>query len=401
MNLTPKLRKKTQDFSLGPQALGLTPLEVALLHATVISRHFPILIASALAIALPSVLSAQTVSTPPVGVMSYAIPANTDVLMSSPLHRDAVFTGPIVSVSGSQINVGGSPAWTPNQFAYVQGTQPNTYYVQVLTGTMRGAYFTVTANTASQLTVDLNGETLAALTSSDRVSVIPYWTLSTLFPVGGGFPGSPSFTPVTEVQFVSLNGVGTNLATTDIFFYYTGTAAGGAGWRRSGSPPTTKFDNTIFLPDAPYRIRNRSSVINLSHLGNAPVAGHRTTVGTLAPSRIQDNFVTLMSAADTTLANSGLISSGAFAGSPSFTPVDTLLVFNNQAPGLNKAPSSLYFYYTGTAAGGPGWRKSGSPPTTLFNNEVLKSQDGFIIRKASSSSPQLSSWSYVPTYATN
>jgi uncharacterized protein (TIGR02597 family) len=321
------------------------------------------------------------------------------VLMSSPLHRDAVFTGPVASVSGATISIAGtSPGWTVNQFAYVQGSQPNTYYAQVMTGTMRGAYFTVTANTANQLTVDLNGETLAGVTSTDRISIIPYWTLSTLFPVGGGFPGSPTFTPVASVLFPNLSSAGVNLSFVDSYFYYTGTAFGGSGWRRSGSPLTTKFDNTIILPDSPYRVRSGSAQFSLSHLGNAPVAGHRILVGNLANNIGQDNFIALMSGADVTLADSGLLSSGAIRPSPSFTPVDTLLVYSNATLGYNKSASSSFFYYSGTSFGGPGWRRAGSPLTSIFNNELIKSQDGYIIRRAPATSAQLVSWTYIPTY---
>src|SRR5690606_1544935 len=136
----------------------------------------------------------------------------------------------------------------------------------------------------------------------------------------------------------------------------------------------------------------------LHHTGAVPMAGHRIQVGTLAADTAQDNFVAFSSAADLTLGTSGLVESGAVLGSPTFTPVDSVLLVDNAAPGLNKAFAGVYFYYTGTGFGGPGWRKQGGTLTRLYNDEVLSADAGLLIRKGRTLSPDGYWWKLAPGY---
>lgn len=347
-----------------------------------------------------SALAVTTVATDPVGYIRLSVPAQSDAFVSAPLHRDAAFVGTVSSVAGGVITVAGTPGWTTNQFVFASGTQNNTYFAILKTGSKRGAYFTVTANSATSLTVDLNGDTLTEVVSGDALQLIPYWTLATLFPAGGGFPGSASFTPVGSVLFPSLTTAGVNLSSEATYFYYTGTAAGGPGWRRAGASPTLKFDHTVILPDIALTVRNLTgSSIALDNLGSAPMTGHSTIIGTINPFVDQDNVVSINAAASVSLANSGLISSGAMVGGATFTPVDTLFIFDNSIAGINKSSVGSYFYYSGTAAGGPGWRKVGSAPTTKFDDTTfLEPGVGYIIRKKGQATPTTVAWEYVAGY---
>jgi len=331
--------------------------------------------------------------------MRVFIPASTDVLISAPLQRPALFTGRIAAIDQDRITFAGEPGWAEGALVYAQSIQPETYYGQIDSGALRGAFFTIVGNDSSTLTLDLNGETLDAVAAGDILTLRPYWTLGTLLGEGSGFPGSPTFTPRAEVQFFSATASGINLATSQRFFYYEGTGFGGPGWRRAGSALTSKFDNTILYPDTPFRIRNSGAVIQFSHTGDAPLAGHRTPVGTLASDVPQDNLMALMSAADTTLGTSDLVESGAVIGSPTFTPVDSVILFDNATAGINKASAGVYFYYTGAGFGGPGWRKTGGGLATLQDSKILSAQDGFIIRKGRTSSPQTTPWTHRPAYA--
>lgn len=359
-------------------------------------------LAAVLAVGMPVAMDAALAVTAPVGFMGLTVPTGTDVLVSAPLQRPAVFTGRVAAVDGDRITVEGAPGWSVDALVYAQGVRPETYHAQLGSGAMRGAFFTITANDADSLTLDLNGEMLDKVAVGDRLTVRPYWTLGTLLGPESGFPGSPTFTPRAEVQFVDAMSAGINLATAQQFFYYTGVLFGGAGWRKDGEGLGEKFDNTILYPDTPFRIRNTSgSVMGLSLMGFAPVAGHRTTVGTLAAGVSQDNFVTMMSAQDITLGESGLFESGAVAGSPTFTPVDSVLLFDNEEPGRNKAASGIYFYYTGAAFGGPGWRKDGGGLMTKYDTTVLAAQTGFVVRKGSGPIVDPAIWGYVPYYVTD
>jgi uncharacterized protein (TIGR02597 family) len=90
-------------------------------------------------------------------------------------------------------NAGGVPL-IPNQYAYIEGTQPVTYFVLVTRGRLRGYFFTVQGNTPEELLIDSEGLTL---NSRDILSVrlLPYWSLSSLFPAG---QATISFIPTTD-----------------------------------------------------------------------------------------------------------------------------------------------------------------------------------------------------------
>lgn len=332
--------------------------------------------------------------------MTYTLPANSDSFFAIPLQRPAVYSGTVVSVAGNTVNLSGTPNWTANQFAYAQGVQNSTFYCIIGSGSKKGAFYTVIANGSDSLTLEPNGESLADIAAGTPVNLIPYWTLSELLPASSGFPASPTFTPVAEVVFIAVNSPGINLASDSQYFYYSGTAAGGAGWRRVGQSFTSKFDNIVIYPDTPVRIRNSTSAqAAFTVTGIVPIQGHRSIIGTITPSVPQDNYVAIATAADTTLIGTALHLSSAFSGSPTFTPVDELTLFDNAVSGFNKSPSSSYFYYTGTAAGGPGWRRVGDSFINIYNTLPILAGSGFIIRKSPAFIPQDSVWAFTPAYA--
>jgi uncharacterized protein (TIGR02597 family) len=67
----------------------------------------------------------------------------------------------------------------------------------------------------------------------------------------------------------------------------------------------------------------------------------------------------------------------AFQSSPStLVRKDTILTFNNAAPGQNKSASATYYYLAGA-----GWRKFGLETNSFDNVPVIEPGAGFIIRK--------------------
>jgi uncharacterized protein (TIGR02597 family) len=370
-----------------------------------------------------AVFSASTifaVTTDPVGYVTVAFPADTDTNTAMPLARPAVYSGEINSISGSVITLKGTPSFTASEFVYSSEVQPNYYYAIVTSGavdlagqptssSLEGSVFPITENDTGAITLDLGGMSLADLDEAsvdgigDTIRIAPYWSLGTLFSDGGSLDPSPSFTPVTSILFADNDSAGINLASSATYFYYSGTAAGGPGWRKVGSAPTIVFDDQPLSPDSYFTVRNSSAnPASLVVAGNVPVTAFRTILNSIADNIPQDNFISLAMPTDVTLAESQLVESGAFIGSSSFTPVDTLLVFDSAATGLNKSTSSTFFYYTGTVAGGSGWRKVGSAPTLIFDNDaVLKAGEGFIIRKAAQPSAGSLSWAITPPYSSS
>jgi len=362
-------------------------------------------------------LAAFAATTDPMGGIVVNCPDSSDTRIALPFYRPPVFEGVVNSYSGNVITFSGTPGFAADQFVYEEGVQSNTYFVLVMSGevdgegqpagaSLEGSIFAITGNATDSVTVDLNGGSLSGLqqasvdASGDIVQIIPYWTLNTLFPEGEGFAASSTFTPSAVFMFPDMASAGTDLSTSDIFFYYSGVAAGGEGWRRSGSSPLTKFDDQVLTNEISYIVRNNSgSAFDVMISGSVPMAAYRTPLNTLAADVPQDNAIALNFPVDTTLSESQLFESGAFEGSATFTPADILLVYDNAAVGQNKSSSEVYFYYTGLAAGGPGWRKQGDSPLTIHDNEpVFSAGKGFVIRKGAQPAPQSSIWTAAPPY---
>ena len=116
---------------------------------------------------------AQSTATVPVGAIHLNVPAQSDAFLSAALARWAAYQGEVLSVTGATVTVTDAPAWDTGRFVRVAGTQPNTYFLRFASGAKRGDYFTVSANGSDTLTLDLNGDDLAAINAGDKVEIIP------------------------------------------------------------------------------------------------------------------------------------------------------------------------------------------------------------------------------------
>lgn len=339
----------------------------------------------------PSVSLAAAATTDPAGYNTVPLLANSDTYVSIPFHRTAAFTGHVSSVSGNVITVAGTPGWTSNQFVYAAGSQTNTYYAFIRSGTKEGNYYTVTANSGNSLTLDLAGDTLSGLTSSDSVSVIPYWTLGTLFPAsdaGVSFTASPSVASIrTAILTPDLQTAGINLATTKSYFFYN------SAWRQTGQSLAISKNDDILIPDTYFIVRNGANAGTFTQAGSVVLKKSVVPLLTQASTK-QDNAVALTRPVPVSLNDSGLISSGAFVASASpAVRKDELLVFDNTVAAKNKAASAIYYYYNN------GWRKVGQSAATDFGATIVFGPDtGVQIRKAASGTGQASNWTNSPTY---
>ena len=122
----------------------------------------------------------------PVQLRQIHLLGNSDTLVSMPVYRPAAALCSVVSSSGNSIEVSGAGSWGANQWLYAAGTQPNTYYVLILSGALEGGNFTITGNGASSLLVDTSVSPLTGLSAGDALAIIPYWTLATMFTGGEG-----------------------------------------------------------------------------------------------------------------------------------------------------------------------------------------------------------------------
>jgi uncharacterized protein (TIGR02597 family) len=299
----------------------------------------------------------------------------------------------VSAVTGSTITVQGSPAWTANQFLYATGTQPKTYFVRFTSGARAGAYFTVLGNTASALTIDLNGDSLTTVIAGDRFQITPYWTIASIFPatdVGVSFEATTNLlSRKTEVFFLNQNLVGINPSATATFFYYNN------AWRKAGSDIAISFnDSALILPDSYFIVRNKTVPGTLTFVGTVLTSTVELGLNSNQASK-QDNLVAISRPVDVSLANSGLIASGAFVPTTNLlSRKDELYVYESTASGMNRTPSATYFYYNN------GWRKVGTDISIDSGGDLaFHAGAGVIIRKAANGTgPVTSTWKNAPTY---
>ncbi len=361
-----------------------------------------------------STLAQAQVYSPIVGFNTVTALGNSDTRFSVPLHRPQAFQGVVQSVAGSVITVQGLPGWTLNQFVYSAGVQSNTYYVSVGSGNKGGMYYTVTGNSVdsgtpdtSTITVDAAGDVLdggSGILNGDSVSVIPYWTFSTLFPGQQGITTTTAANgsgAMTRVFVPDVTSAGSNLAAISQYYYYTGASFGGAGWRKTGGGLSTIRDNETISPDVFVVIRqdNVGTSTILTATGTVPTGNRRYVIGTISANVDQDNAIAVDVPVPLTLAQSKLFESGAFTAAPNAngTGGDKLFVYDDTTVATNKSAAKQYYYYNGASFGGAGWRLSGGGLSTIRNDEVVfQPGSGYIIRKLATPSPATVIWT-LPT----
>jgi uncharacterized protein (TIGR02597 family) len=380
------------------------------------------------------ILTMQAVEIDPLGYVTVNLAGNSDSYVYIPFKRAPEFVGVASTLSANGtydsgepftdgnnsgswdngeaftdtnnvIALGGTPGLTVNQFVYVAVTQPKRYYVFLKSGTRKGMYYTVVSNAAASLTVDTAGDDLsAAINSSTTLEVVPYDTLGSIFPGGAGVNPSSSHAGASrqsEILIPDHITAGKNLAFGESYYYYSGVAGLGPGWRKAGFAGVLAND-AILLPDNLFAVRhNIASGTTLTFSGTVQMAQLTTPINTIAGSIDQDNAVALPFATEMTLGQLKLYESGAFVGSSSHAGAsrqDEVLVWDNSVIGKNKAADASYYYFTGTSGVGPGWRKAGFAGIIADNDIVIGPNKGIVIRKKSTGSATTSLWTVKPPY---
>lgn len=316
------------------------------------------------------------------GFTRLALPGNSDSIVAVPFTRPAAGGGLVQGAAGSVITAQGTTGWAAHQFEYVAGTQADTFYVLVLSGTLEGASYRITGNTATTVTVDAQGDNLSALAAGTRFAVIPYWTLGTLFPQGRGVNASVAGQAhASEVFFPDVNAAVINPAPARTFFFQDGR------WMEGEAIA----DDVVIPPSIHLTVRhNVAAATELLCAGEVITTKLRVPIVAKAAAK-HDNFLGLQRPNNVTLAASELITSGAFQASPSVgVHTDELLVFNNATVQKNKSAAAIYFYWNNA------WRKTGAGAATFDATQIFTPGTGFIIRKNAGASSPI--WTNAPGY---
>lgn len=331
---------------------------------------------------------AQIASDEIVGWMKLTCLGSSDTIVSPPLARPAVYAG---TGTGSTVSAGvtgkitftGTP-FTASQYKYVAGTQPNTYYAFIASGSREGAYFPISDNDGSSVTIALNGDSVAAVTAGTSVRIVPFWTLGTFFPSGAGVTASTSSVTNTQVILPNLTGDGINLAPRGVYVY----SSSSGYWTLTGVGGSQ--NDVILYPDSYLTVRNNGSATTTIVAGGAATVTKIVTALSTNTLGKQDNYVALPAPLPLTLNNSGLISSGAFSASTGFASTDQLMVFDNTVAQLNKAAKYIYTYANGA------WRRAGVRGD-VGGETVFTPGTGVIIRKAKNAGAATSLWTAPAT----
>ncbi|MBQ6534282.1 MAG: TIGR02597 family protein [Opitutales bacterium] len=291
------------------------------------------------------------------GAHKISCPANSDTYIGVISTRGAAFSGKVQSVQSGTSNIipQSEPNWTPNQFVYSAGVQPNRYYLKFTSGELEGAWYDISSNGAYYAAIEIGAGELAKISAGDSFEIIPHWTMSTLFPDGGGFVKSTKVAMGAGASVLYKfskyeNGViypqGTNRAAPESYFY-----------RERGS--TSKWLNSdkadasddVVEPNAVFKVVQPDEESEAAIIGEIPMCATSFEVFTTEESgevATQDIFVAAPAATDITLSEltECLVDTGIFAASTGVVnaPVDTFYIYSNGNAGKNLVADKTCYY---------------------------------------------------------
>lgn len=358
-------------------------------------------------------LSAQEITTDPLGFNKVTCLNNSDTIVGVPFRKEG---SQQTKLSGAPTGIG--DAFTLPVAATLTAGQFSKHYVKFLGGAKDGFWYDVTSNTTNSITIDLNGDSLSGVVSGDPVIIAEYWTLDTLFPpvASAGVtgpttswtetpPGSGIWvqnghaivssasasqtTRMSEILLPNTIGTGTDRISQNIY-YITGNI-----WRKSGV--AGNFGSTVIYPDTFFTLRHRSLVIRptvFRSIGEVEVKDFIVPLATnvlITGSEKRDTYVGILRPIPTRLDELNLIASGAFATSATTSQTtrrDELLLYANETQLINKIPSAIYYHTGGN------WRKTGT--SVIQNATEIPAGAGFVIRKYPTVGSTTSNWRLLP-----
>jgi uncharacterized protein (TIGR02597 family) len=268
-------------------------------------------------------------------------------------------------------------------------------------GNAKGAYYTITNNTATTLDVELIPENLSLISAGDTFRIIPFWTLNTIWPNGQGVVPSPATSGGarrTQILFPDMSSVGINIAPLATTFYFLQSSTQGTNWLTS----TSVFaNNQIILPDQYVTIRQPATVTATTTnttLGQVSTYNWRIPLYAQAGGQ-QDSFVGLPRPSVQTLNDLGFTNNNngnGFLTSPATSGGarrDQLLILDNTTQDINKSPNATLYYLLSSGS----WRSSTDSVTDVGSTVVFQPGSGLIIRKFQTNVTQ-TIWSQPPNY---
>ena len=328
--------------------------------------------------ALPPIVQGQTTSySDIVGYVKETYNPSSDSIVAPQVERPAELAATVSSVSGTTFVLSGVTL-VADQFKYVAGTQPKTYYALVTGGNLAGTFFTIDSNTSSGLVIQTDG---LAPSSADvtSVEVRPYWSVAALFPAadaGVSFVASTSTTTAgrrTQILVPDNVNLGVNRSPSKILFFNPTLQ----DWASTSATGVKAGDSTLIPPNSYVVLRNTGGTpptLNHTVTGSVSVKPAAVYLATRTTGA-NDNYGVVSRPADAKLSEIGFADTN-FLQSTSKTTAgrrDTLLVIDKTGTGINRSPSKVYFKYGGQ------WFDTSATATAV--DPVIPAGSAMVIRK--------------------
>jgi uncharacterized protein (TIGR02597 family) len=284
-----------------------------------------------------SLLAQSTVSTPIVGFTTLPVRGktganNTLSFISLNLSRPKAFGGVVgtksVNGSGQTVITFSTPQFAANQF----NASTNRHFFQVKSGGNDGLVSEVVATTTDSITLSDNLDSVLdnGVTSFD---IIPYWTLATALPAGGGLKTGTSATIADNVTIIdSVSGSG------NAYFYHSTANQ----WRRG----STDSSHVIIPPGSGIMVtRKDAAQANIQITGLVRTGTLQADIAAAPSSGVRQSYVANpFPLASKTLAQSGLYTGNpatGVVGGTTATTADNVIIVDPTTGTAN-----TYFYST-------------------------------------------------------
>ena len=369
----------------------------------------PYLFICLLSVASVGTAYAETSTMNPIGFNKVVCLTNSDTIVGVPFRMQGSMRD---LVAGSPAAVPGEPDLMeiPLQALNLSPDSLDTHYLMFDGGTRDGRWYDITANTATSVTIDLNGDDLDGVGNGNPVIITEYWTLDTLFPPD---QATTSWTADPESGEMIQNGhaivasSNTSLRTRRTQVYISDSVSDGINFSavetfyitngqwydaRNNQPLDLDF---VLMPDQYFTISHPATVSAPTVYRSAgEVASSDFTIPLRAiTTGAQDNYVAIPRPIDLRLDQLNLYESGAFVASSSTSlrnRKDELLVFDNEVALRNRSASAI-FYHNGVT-----WLNAANH--NVASDYVIPAAAGFVIRKARVNVRSTSFWQNIPTY---
>lgn len=324
-----------------------------------------------------------------VGLVAFEIQARSDLKLGIPLLRRPVVETTISDVSGHSLTlVDAIPEFSG---------QPHYLLISTPGSDFRGEWFEISGVNGAEVILVDDVEALG-IQAGEACSVIPFWTLETLFSDASQFPLSSNvFNPEAQVLLNDVTLDGTNLPPVRAYVHHDGTQ-GPAGWYDVNDLGAGRQGDTVINPETFITIRNAAYSPQTIYLaGRVPTYEMRVPVRSWSGGA-QDSLVPNPYPVDIALNQSELVGDGVVRPSPDpFNPVDQLLLYPASPATFNPVPEKVLLYHDGSL-GPEGWydvnNLAGGPVDTL----TIPMGAALVVRKQAGPDA-LVDWTPPPPYS--